>query len=125
MTTFYNDIIESIQVTPLPSALPPRVSHAGLSVGDPYTISILISRGMVGFHPTTTIIEVHWDTRPHKSSMRSVHNQMLIQGSTTNGPQSTQAGATTLEPRISISLSPTFPTDDTPLSPSCPARSQI
>jgi hypothetical protein len=30
-----------------------------------------------------------------------------------NGPQLTQAGATTLEPRISISLSPSFPSDDT------------
>jgi hypothetical protein len=86
---------------------------------------MLISRGMVGYHPTTTIIELCLFTGPHKSSMRLVHNQMLIQGSTTNDPQSTQAGATTLEARISMSLPLTFQSDDTPLSSSCLAWSQI
>jgi hypothetical protein len=101
------------------------IPHSGLSVGGPYTIRMLISTGMVGYHPTTTITKLCWFTGLHKSDMRSVHNQILIQGSTTNGPQSAQARAITLEPRISTSLSPTIPTDDTSLSPSCPARSQI
>jgi hypothetical protein len=101
------------------------IPHAGLSVGSPYTIPMLISRGMVGYRPTTTTIELRRFTRPHKSGMQLVHNQMLVQGFTMNGPQSTQDGNTTLEPRISTSLSPTFPYDDTPLSPSCPAWSQI
>jgi hypothetical protein len=61
----------------------------------------------------------------HKSSMRSVHNQILIQASTTNGPQSIQPRATTLEPRISAYQSPSFASDGTPLYPSCPAWSQI
>jgi hypothetical protein len=97
------------------------IPHSGLSVGGSYTISVLISRGIVGYHPITTIIEL----RSYKSSMQSVKYQMLAQGSNTNGHQSTQAGATTLEPRISTFLSLTLPSCDTPLSPSCPARSQI
>jgi hypothetical protein len=101
------------------------IPHSRLSMGDPYTIPMLISREIVGYRPTTIIIELCRFTGPHKFSMRSVHNQMLSQKSTMNGPQSTQVGATTLEPRISTSLFLTFPSDDTPLSPSCPARSQI
>jgi hypothetical protein len=102
------------------------IPHAGLSVGDPYTILVLISRGMMGYHPTTIFIMLRQFTGPHKFNMLSVHNKMLIQWSTMNDPQSTQVGATTLEPRISTSLCPTFPSeDDTPLSPSCPGRSQI
>jgi hypothetical protein len=101
------------------------IPHTGLSEGGPYTILMLISRGMVGHHPTTTIIELCRFTRAHKSGMQSVHNQMLIQGSTTNGPQTTQAEATSLGPRISTYHSPSFPFDDTPLSPNYPARSQI
>jgi hypothetical protein len=97
------------------------IPHAGLSMGGPYTIPMLISRGMVGYHPITTIIELHRFTRPYKSGMQSIHNQMLIQALTTNGPQSTHARATTLEPRISTYHSPSFPSDDTPLSTSCPA----
>jgi hypothetical protein len=84
------------------------IPHTGLSVGGLYTIPVLISRGMVGYRPTTTIIEIRWFTEPHKFGMRSVHNQMLIQGSTTNGPQSTQVGATTLEPRVSTYHSPSL-----------------
>jgi hypothetical protein len=68
------------------------IPHAGLSVGDPYTIPVLISRGMLGYRPTNTIIELRQFIRPHKFDMRSVHNQMLIQGSTTNCHQSTQVG---------------------------------
>jgi hypothetical protein len=101
------------------------IPHVGLSVDGPYTIPMLISRGMVGYRPTTTIIELHRFTGPHKSGMWSVHNQILIQWSTTNGPQSIQMRTITLEHRISTSFSPTFPSDDTSLSPSCPARSQI
>jgi hypothetical protein len=82
------------------------IPHIGLSVGNPYTIPVNISRGMVGYHPTTTIIPV------------------LTQGSTRNDPQSTQMGAGTLEPRISTSLSPTLPSEDTLLSPSYPTWSQ-
>jgi hypothetical protein len=53
---------------------------------------MFISREMVGYHSTTTIIELRRFTGAYKSGMRSVHNQMLIQGFTTNDPQSTQAG---------------------------------
>jgi hypothetical protein len=74
------------------------ISHIGLSVGGPYNIPLNISRGMAGYRSTTTIIELRRFTGPHKFSMQSVQNQVLIQGSTTNGPQSTQVGATTLEP---------------------------
>jgi hypothetical protein len=84
MATFHNDTVRS--VPPLPSAHFHVIPHAGLSLGGPYTIPMLISRGMVGYCPTTTIIELCWFTGPHKSSMRSVHNQILVQGSTTNGP---------------------------------------
>jgi hypothetical protein len=101
------------------------IPHSGLSVGGPYTISMLISRGMEWYPPTTIVIELRRFTRPHKSSIRLVHNKMLVQGSTTNGPQSTQAGATTLEPQISTYHSPSFPSNDTLLSPNCPAQSQI
>jgi hypothetical protein len=68
------------------------IPHAGLSVGGTYTIPMLISREIVGYRLTTTIIELRRFTGPHKSSIRSVHNQILIQGSTTNGSQSTQMG---------------------------------
>jgi hypothetical protein len=51
--------------------------------------------------------------------------QVLAQGSTTNSPQSTQVEATTLKPQISTTLSPTFSSKYTPLSPSCATRSQI
>jgi hypothetical protein len=73
------------------------IPHTRLSVGGPYTIPVNISRGMVGYRLTARIIELRRFTRPHKSNMRSVHNQVLIQGSTMNGSQSTHAGATTLE----------------------------
>jgi hypothetical protein len=63
-------------------------------MGGPYSIPMLISRATVGYHLTTTIIELRRFTGAHKSSIRSVHNQMLVQGSTTNGSQSTQAGDT-------------------------------
>jgi hypothetical protein len=85
------------------------IPHSELSVGGPYTISVLISGGIVGYHPTTTLIELHQFIRPHKSSVRSVHNQMLIQGSTINSPQLTQVRVTTLEPRISTYHSSSFP----------------
>jgi hypothetical protein len=65
------------------------ITYFGLSVGGPYTISVLISKGMVGYRPTTTIIELHRFAGPHKSSIWLVHNQILVQGSTTNGPQLT------------------------------------
>jgi hypothetical protein len=101
------------------------ISHTGLSVGGPYSIPVNISRGKVGYRPTTTIIKLHRFTRPHKSSMRSIHNQMLVQGSTMNGPQLTQVGAITLESQISTSFSLTLPSKDITLSPSCSVRSQI
>jgi hypothetical protein len=34
------------------------IPHTGLSVGGPHIIPLNISRGMVGYHPTTTIIEI-------------------------------------------------------------------
>jgi hypothetical protein len=101
------------------------IPHVGLFVGGPYTIPMKISKWMVGYHPTTTSTELCWFTGPHKSGMWSKHNQKLVQGSTTNGHQLTQAGATTLEPRISTYYSPSFPSDDTLLSPSCLTWSQI
>jgi hypothetical protein len=101
------------------------IPHSGLSMGGPYAIMMLISRGMVGYHLTTIIIELRQFTGPHKSSIWLVHNQMLLQGSTTNGPQSTQTVATTLEPRISTYNSPTFPSNDTPVSHSCFAQSYM
>jgi hypothetical protein len=58
------------------------IPHTGISVGGLYTITMLISRGMVRYHPTTTIIELCRFIRPHKSGIRSVHNQMHVQGST-------------------------------------------
>jgi hypothetical protein len=91
----------------------------------PYTIPMLICKGIVGYRPTATIIELVSLPAPSITDMWSVHDQMLVQGSTTNGPQLTQAGDTTLEPRISTYHSPSFPSDDAFLSPSCPARSQI
>jgi hypothetical protein len=95
------------------------IPHTRLSMGGLYTIPMNISRGMVEYRQTTTIIELRQFTGPHKSSMRSVHNQMFLQGSTTNDPPSTQAGATTLELRISTYHSLSFPSKDAPLSPSC------
>jgi hypothetical protein len=83
------------------------IPHTELSMGGPYTILMLISRGMVGYCLTTTIIKLRQFTRPHKSGMRSVHNQMLIQGST-------------LEPRISSYHSSSIQSNDTPLFISCP-----
>jgi hypothetical protein len=60
------------------------IPHAGLFVGGPYTIPMLISRGMVAYHLTTIIIEQRQFTGPHKCSMRLVHNKMLVQESTMN-----------------------------------------
>jgi hypothetical protein len=125
MATFHNDIVGSIRVHLSLVHVFHAILHTGLSVGDTYTIPLNISRGMVGYRPTTTIIELRQFTGPHKSSMRSVQNQVLDQGSSMNGRQSTQAGATTLEPQISNNHSLTFPSEDTPLFPSCPVRYQI
>jgi hypothetical protein len=71
---------------------------------------------MVGYHPTTTIIKLRRFTGPHKSSIWSVHNQVFIQGSTINGPQSTHAGATILELQISTYQSLSFPFKEASLS---------
>jgi hypothetical protein len=35
------------------------ILHIGLSVGGSYTISLNNSRGMMGYHPTTTIIKLN------------------------------------------------------------------
>jgi hypothetical protein len=101
------------------------IPHIGLSMCGPYTIMVNISRGLVGYHPTTTIIKLRRFTGPHKSSIWSVHNQVFIQGSTINGPQSTHAGATILELQISTYQSLSFPFKEASLSPSCLAWSQI
>jgi hypothetical protein len=68
------------------------IPHARLSMVGPYTILMLISRGMVGYHPTTIINKLCRFTGPHKSGMWPVHNQMLVQGCTMNGLQSTKVG---------------------------------
>jgi hypothetical protein len=47
---------------------------------------------MVGYRPTATIIKLVGLSGPSIAVMRSVPNQMLVQGSTMNGPQSTQTG---------------------------------
>jgi hypothetical protein len=67
-------------------------------------------------------MSVYWvPCGQHAASTIQIH----AQGSTMNDHQLTQVGAATLESRISTSLSPTFPSDDTPLAPSCPTQSQI
>jgi hypothetical protein len=75
------------------------IPHYRLSVGGSYTIPLNISRGMVEYRLTVIIIELRQFTGPHKSSMWSVHNQMLAQGSSMNGPQSTQAGLPPWSPK--------------------------
>jgi hypothetical protein len=118
MTTFHKDTVWSIRVPPLPSARLPCDTTRWAIRGWP----VHYSRA---HYLTTTIIELCRFTEPHKSDMRLVHNEMLVQVSTTNGPQSTQARDTTLEPQISTYHSLSFSSDDTLLSPSCPTRSQI
>jgi hypothetical protein len=48
------------------------VPHDGLSVCGPYTIPVNISTGMVGYHPTTIMIELRRFTGSHKASKWSV-----------------------------------------------------
>jgi hypothetical protein len=57
-----------------------------------------ISRGMVGYHPTTTTIEQHWFTGPNKLSMQS---RFQFEWSSID-----IGGGTTLEVRISTYHSP-------------------
>jgi hypothetical protein len=64
---------------------------------DEYSVWVLKPGMTVGYHLTTTIIKLHQFIGPHNFSMWPVQNQVLVQGPTTNGPLSTQAGATTLE----------------------------
>jgi hypothetical protein len=86
ITTFRNDIVGSIRVPPRPSACHPRDTTRWAIYGWPvYYSDAHISRGMMCYHPTNTIIKLRRFTGPHKSSMRSVHNQMLVQGFTMNG----------------------------------------
>jgi hypothetical protein len=66
-----------------------------------------ISREIVAYRLTTTIIELRRFTGFHKAMVSTI--RILAQGFTMNGPQSTKADATTLKPQISISLSLTFP----------------
>jgi hypothetical protein len=72
MATFRNNIIGSIRVPPLSSACLHTIPHTRLSVGGPYTISVNISRGMVGYRPTTIVIELCRFTGSHKASMCSL-----------------------------------------------------
>jgi hypothetical protein len=83
------------------------IPHIGLSVSDPYTILVNISREIVAYRLTTTIIELRRFTGFHKAMVSTI--RILAQGFPMNGPQSTKADATTLKPQISISLSLTFP----------------
>jgi hypothetical protein len=43
------------------------IPHTGLSVGGPYTIPLNISRAMVGYRSTTTIIQLRRITGSHKA----------------------------------------------------------
>jgi hypothetical protein len=77
IATFHNNTIWSIWVSHLPSARLSRDTTYWVIDG-PYTISMLISREMVEYHPTTTIIKLRRFTGPHKFVMQSVHNQMFV-----------------------------------------------
>jgi hypothetical protein len=87
------------------------IPHVGLSVSDPYTILMLISRGMMGYHLITIIIKLRRFTGPHKSDMRLIHNQMLVQRFVMNGFQSTQAGL----PPLSLEYPHTTPHSSYPM----------
>jgi hypothetical protein len=100
------------------------IPHTGLSVGDPYTIPVYISRGMVRYRLSTTIIELRCLLDPIKSTCgqycSSTCSGFHYERSSINTGE-----ATTFEPRISTSLSSTFPSNDTTLFPICLVRSQI
>jgi hypothetical protein len=57
------------------------ISHTGLSVGGSYTTLVYISRGMVGYRPTTTIIKLCQSTL--RDNMWLVLFNYLLNGSTT------------------------------------------
>jgi hypothetical protein len=54
------------------------IPHIGLFVGGLYTIPVNISKGMVGYRPTTKIIKLCRFTGNHKMSMRSVQFKYLL-----------------------------------------------
>jgi hypothetical protein len=83
MTTFRNDTVGPIRVPPHPNERLPHNTTCWAICGWPVHYHN-------AYHPTTTIIELCRFTGHHNSGMRSIHNQMLVHGSTTNGPQMTQ-----------------------------------
>jgi hypothetical protein len=94
-------------------------------VGGPYTIPINISRGTVGYLPTTTIIKLCQFTGPHKASMHSVQFKYLLEVPLRTVLNRHRRGGYHLGASNIHNPLPTFPYEDTLLSPSCPARSQI
>jgi hypothetical protein len=54
------------------------IPHTALSVGGPYTVLLNISSGMVGYCPTTTIIEQRQFIGSHKASMQSIQFKYLL-----------------------------------------------
>jgi hypothetical protein len=78
MATNCNDIIGSIRVPPLPSACLPRDTTRWAICGWPIHYLVSISRGMVGYRPTTTIIKLRRFTGSHKANMRSVQFKYLL-----------------------------------------------
>jgi hypothetical protein len=109
MATFRNDIVRSIRVPPLLSAHLPCYHTLGY-LWVAHTLSQCSSLeewwGIVQPLQSSSYVGL---PSPNISGMRSVHNQMLVQWSTMNGPQLTQARATTLEPRISTYHFLSFP----------------
>jgi hypothetical protein len=90
-------------------------------VGGPYTIPNLITRGMVRYRPTATIIELCRFTRSIYQHAVNTVRYLLTIGPKWYNPQSTQMGATTLVPRIYTCHTLTYPSDDTRLSLTCPS----
>jgi hypothetical protein len=58
------------------------IPHTMLSVGGLYTTPVYISREMVGYHPTTTIIELRLFTGSLTASMHLVLFKYLLNGTT-------------------------------------------
>jgi hypothetical protein len=77
MAIFHNNIIGSIRVSRLTSACFHVIPHTILSVCGPYTIPVNISKGMVWYRPTTTIIKLYRFTKSHEAIMRSVQFKYL------------------------------------------------
>ena len=125
MATFHNDRVGPIRVPPLPSARLPRDTTLWAIRGWPvHYPGIHHCRNGEGssdlYSDRTTRL-----TGPHKSSMRQ-YCSMLVQGAKpTRALTDTGGGYNLGVLEFLLILSPTFPFAGTPLSPSCPARSQV